>query len=237
MDTAAFIASQLAKGAWVTKTTVLAELVVLVDVVGDRLDVCRRRAPLRWIATTYVELLRGISALVPLFYMFFILPLFGQPVADGHWGDWPGADILGLWLGDRQVGAGQRQPGQRDALRALDFGPVTAFRRIILPLALPFMLPPLGNQLVELMKTTSLVSLITLSDLTFSGATGDHLRPADTDLEPGAAVLLVMAWPLSWLVRRYERHVTPWRARTPRHELRLRLLPGALSRTRCAACW
>ncbi|WP_255556791.1 hypothetical protein [Sodalis sp. dw_96] len=44
-------------------------------------------------------------------------------------------------------------------------------RRIILPQALPFMLPPLGNLLVELLKSTSLVSMITLSDLTFSGST------------------------------------------------------------------
>lgn len=217
VDTAAFIASQLAKGAWVTlKITVLAELVVLVMSLVIALMRLSPSRTLRWIATTYVELLRGISALVLLFYMFFILPLFGislSPMATG---------VIGLGLTFSAYGSEivrsalvNVSQGQRDALRALDFGPVTAFRRIILPQALPFMLPPLGNQLVELMKTTSLVSLITLSDLTFSG--GQLVTTLGQQTLIWSLVLLcyfVMAWPLSWLVRRYERHVTPWRQDT-----------------------
>lgn len=214
LDSAAFIARQLAHGALTTlHITVLAELVVLVLSFVIALMRLSPSRTLRWIATLYVEVLRGISALVLLFYLFFILPLFGislSPMTTG---------VLGLGLTFSAYGSEivrsalvNVSRGQRDAVRALDFGPVTAFRRILLPQALPFMLPPLGNQLVELMKTTSLVSLITLSDLTFAG--GQLVTTLGQQTLIWSIVLVcyfVMAWPLSWLVKRYERHVTAWR--------------------------
>jgi polar amino acid transport system permease protein len=161
----------------------------------------------------YVEVLRGISALVLLFYLFFILPLFGislSPMATG---------VIGLGLTFSAYGAEivraalvNVSRGQGDAVRALDIDPATAFRRITLPQALPFMLPPLGNQLVELMKTTSLVSLITLSDLTFSGAQLITTLGQQTLIWSIVLVCyFLMAWPLTWLVRRYERHISAWR--------------------------
>jgi polar amino acid transport system permease protein len=214
LDTARFVARQLANGALVTlEITFFAQLVV---VVMSFVIALMRLSPwrgLRWIATVYVEILRGISALVLLFYLFFILPLFSitlSPMVTG---------ILGLGLTFSAYGSeivrsalSNVARGQRDAIKALDFGPVTAFRRIILPQALPFMLPPMGNQLVELLKTTSLVSLITLSDLTFSG--GQLITTLGQQTLIWSIVLVcyfLMAWPLSWLVRRYERRVTHWR--------------------------
>lgn len=214
LDTAAFIARQLAHGALITlQITFLAELVVVVLSFVIALMRLSPSRVLRWIATIYVEVLRGISALVLLFYLFFILPLFGISLSPKT------AGVLGLGMTFSAYGSEivrsalvNVSRGQRDALRALDFGAITGLRRILLPQALPFMLPPLGNQLVELMKTTSLVSLITLSDLTFSG--GQLVTTLGQQTLIWSIVLVcyfVMAWPLSWLVRRYERHVTGWR--------------------------
>jgi polar amino acid transport system permease protein len=214
VETAGFIARQLANGALVTlQITFFAQIVVLVM---SFIIALMRLSPwraLRWIATVYVEILRGISALVLLFYLFFILPLFGislSPMTTG---------ILGLGLTFSAYGSEivrsaltNVSRGQRDAIKALDFDSITAFRRIVLPQALPFMLPPLGNQLVELLKTTSLVSLITLSDLTFSG--GQLITTLGQQTLIWSIVLVcyfVMAWPLSWLVKRYELRVTAWR--------------------------
>lgn len=214
MHTATFIASQLAKGAWVTlQITLMAEALVLVlsfVIALMRLSAWR---VLRWIATLYVEVLRGISALVLLFYLFFILPLFDISLSPTTTG------VIGLGLtfsayGSEIVRAAllNVSQGQRDAIQALDFGPVIALRRIILPQALPIMLPPLGNQLVELLKTTSLVSLITLTDLTFSGAQLITTLGQQTMIWCLVlAVYFLMAWPLTRLVRRYERHLTAWR--------------------------
>jgi polar amino acid transport system permease protein len=213
-ETARFIAGQLAHGALVTlQITFFAQIVV---VVMSFVIALMRLSPwraLRWVATVYVEILRGISALVLLFYLFFILPLFGislSPMTTG---------VLGLGLTFSAYGSeivrsalSNVSRGQRDALRALDFDSVTAFRRIVLPQALPFMLPPMGNQLVELLKTTSLVSLITLTDLTFAG--GQLVTTLGQQTLIWSIVLVcyfVMAWPLSWLVKRYELRVTAWR--------------------------
>lgn len=217
VDNAGFIARQLASGALVTlKITLLAQAVVVVMSFVIALMRLSPWRPLRWIATVYVEILRGISALVLLFYLYFILPLFGislSPMTTG---------VLGLGLTFSAYGSEivrsaltNVSHGQRDALRALDFDSITAFRRIILPQALPFMLPPMGNQLVELLKTTSLVSLISLSDLTFSGSQLITTLGQQTLIWSIVLVCyFLMAWPLSWLVRRYERHVTAWRQET-----------------------
>ena len=170
-------------------------------------------AALRGIAKAYIEILRGTSALIQLFYLFFILPVLGIDTSPME------AAALGLGLTFSAYGAeifragilGVDQ-GQWDAARALGMPHGVAFRRIILPQAFATMLAPFGNLLVELLKSTSLVSLITLSDLTFSGAqvitsTG---KPGQTW---GVVLLLyfLMCFPLARAVRSLEKRVTVYR--------------------------
>jgi polar amino acid transport system permease protein len=124
--------------------------------------------PLRWLATAYVELFRGTSALVQLFWLFFVLPHFGitlEPMAVG---------IAALGLNVGAYGAevvrgaiGSVTRGQWEAARALNLTRAQTLRRIVLPQAFVAMIPPWGNLFIELLKATSLVSLITLSDLAF----------------------------------------------------------------------
>lgn len=206
-----FIAGQLIKGASVTLLiTFFSALVALALAFAVALMAISSNRLLRIFARIYIEFFRGTSALVQLFYLFFILPLLGislEPMTTA---------VIGLGLNFSSFGAeivraalvnvGQEQ---QDALRALDFPPVIAFQRIILPQALAFMLPPLGNLLVELLKSTSLVSIITLSDLTFSGSTLITTLGHQTLI--WTLVLLgyfVLSWPIILLVRRYERHYT-----------------------------
>jgi polar amino acid transport system permease protein len=121
---------------------------------------------LRWLVTVYVEILRGISALVLLFYLFFILPLFGirlSPMTTG---------VIGLGLTFSAYGSeivrsalANVSRGQRDAVRALDFDSFTALQRIILPQALKPMLPILGNYLIGMFKETPLLAVITIPEL------------------------------------------------------------------------
>lgn len=125
-------------------------------------------APLRWLATGYIEAFRGTSALVQLFWLFFVLPHFGitlDPLSVG---------IMALGLNVGAYGAevvrgaiGGVAAGQWEAATALNMTRVQALRRIVLPQALVAMLPPWGNLFIELLKASSLVSLITLADLTF----------------------------------------------------------------------
>ncbi|HEY9538677.1 MAG TPA: ectoine/hydroxyectoine ABC transporter permease subunit EhuC [Kiloniellaceae bacterium] len=125
-------------------------------------------APLRWLAITYIELFRGTSALVQLFWLFFVLPHFGltlEPLTVA-------VAALGLNVGAYGAevvrGAIDAVPrGQWEATIALNMSRMEALRRIILPQAVVAMIPPWGNLFIELMKATALVSLITIGDLTF----------------------------------------------------------------------
>ncbi|MCC5849555.1 MAG: ectoine/hydroxyectoine ABC transporter permease subunit EhuC [Verrucomicrobia bacterium] len=124
--------------------------------------------PLRWLANIYVEIFRGTSALVQLFWFFFVLPFFGvslEPMLAG---------ILVLGLNSGAYGAevvrGAIQAvshGQKEAATALGFTPRQTLWRILLPQAVVSMLPPMSNVFIELLKNSALVSVISVHDLTF----------------------------------------------------------------------
>lgn len=147
-------------------TVVLAVPLALAAGIG-RLSSLR---PLRWIAAVYVEVFRGTSALVQLFWFYFVLPLFGVQLP---------AMLVGIVVLALNAGAYGAEvvrgairavpPGQREAGIALNLTRGQIMRRIVVPQAVPAMLPPAGNLLIELLKNTALVSLITITDLTFRG--------------------------------------------------------------------
>lgn len=147
----------------------------------------------RWLnlpALVYIDLFRGTSALVQLFWAYFALPLLGIELDAMT----VGIVVLGLNIGAYGAevvrGAVQSVPEeQRHAAAALNFTPVQAMRRVILPQAIVAMLPSFGNLSIELLKSTALVSLITLGDLTFKAqmARSETLRSA----EVFALVLLI----------------------------------------------
>jgi polar amino acid transport system permease protein len=124
---------------------------------------------LSWPAAIYVETFRGTSALVQLFWFYFVLPFFGLALTPFAAGVLVLALNTGAYGSEVVRGALQAVPrGQREAAAALNLsGPQTLWR-ILLPLALPAMLPPAGNLSIELLKNTALVSLITIAELTFT---------------------------------------------------------------------
>ena len=124
----------------------------------------------RSLARIYVDIFRGTSALVQLFWVYFALPLLGISL------DAMTAGILVLGLnagayGSEVVrGAIKSVPREQvEAAIALNLSERQTLWRIVLPQAILTMIPPFGNLLIELLKGTALVSLITLSELTFRG--------------------------------------------------------------------
>src|SRR4051812_5480819 len=124
--------------------------------------------PVRWLAGAFIEVFRGTSVVVQLFWFFFALPLLGLRLAPME------AAVLGLGLNQGAYGAeivrgaiGSVARGQGEAAVALNMTPVLRMRRVILPQAIPRMLPPFGNVAIDTLKATALVSLVTVSDLTF----------------------------------------------------------------------
>lgn len=159
----------LLQGALVTvEITVAGAVLALICAVVAALAKLYGPMPVRWLAVIYIETFRGTSALVQLFWMFFVLPHFGvtlEPLLVA-------IVALGLNIGAYGAevvrGAIVAVPrGQWEATIALNMSRATALRRIILPQAFVAMIPPWGNLLIELLKSTSLVSLITIADLTF----------------------------------------------------------------------
>lgn len=125
-------------------------------------------AALRWPAGFVIELFRGSSSLVQLFWAFYVLPFFGinLPALVA------GVLVLGLNEGSYfsevvRAGLNAVPSGQREAALTLGFSPGYRFFRVILPQALPIMIPPFGNALITMLKFTSLVSLVTIQDLSF----------------------------------------------------------------------
>jgi polar amino acid transport system permease protein len=171
--------------------------------------------PVRWLAVVYIEIFRGTSALVQLFWLFFVLPLFGltmEPLTVG---------ILALGLNVGAYGAEVVRGavtavprGQWEATIALNMSRAQALRRIILPQAVVAMIPPWGNLFIELLKATALVSLITITDLTFAAYQINQTALRSVEI---FSLVLVMYFFISqaiaWLMHSAERYLARGLAR------------------------
>lgn len=123
---------------------------------------------LKVVAIVYVEFFRGTSLLVQLFWLFFVLPLFGislNPFLTGFLAVGLNAGAYGAELVRGAIVAVPR--GQWEAAYALSMSSANRMRRIILPQAIALMLPAWGNLVIEILKSTSLVALISVPDLMF----------------------------------------------------------------------
>src|SRR5688572_2356611 len=159
----------LLQGAKLTlEIALLGSILAVIAATGAALAKMYGSAPLRWLAVSYIEIFRGTSALVQLFWLFFVLPHFGITLEPFT------VAVLGLGLNVGAYGAevvrgaiSSVTRSQWEAATALNMTRAQAIRRIILPQAFIAMIPPWGNLFIELLKSTALVSLITLADLAF----------------------------------------------------------------------
>lgn len=183
----------LADGAWIT-VQVTFYAVILGTVIGMLGGVASLSPirPLRWLARVYVEVFRGVSAIILLFWVFFALPpllgIFLPPLPAGVIAL---GTNMGAYATELVRGAIQAIPkGQTEASIALNLSAYKRLRHVILPQAVAIMLPPYGNLSIEVMKASALVSLIALNDLTFEAQNLRVNRAADS-LEIFVPVLLL----------------------------------------------
>lgn len=199
------------QGALVTaQLTVLGSALALVAAFVAGLGRLSRIAPIRWVATVYIEFFRGTSIFVQLFWAYFVLPFAGitlSPLVAG-------VMALGLNVGAYGAevvrGAILSVPkDQYEATIALNLTKYARMRHVILPQALPLMVPTFGNNAIELLKATAVVSLISLTDMTFQAQvvraqTGSTLIPFLIIL----ILYFAMASLISFGVRLTERRLT-----------------------------
>jgi len=125
--------------------------------------------PVRWACVGYIEIFRGTSALVQLFWLFYVLPLFGPRVEPFTAGVMAVALNIGAYAAIVVEASIRAVPkGQYEAAIALNLSSFNRMRRIVLPQAIRIMIPPFGNLAIQLFKLTALVSFIGISDLTFT---------------------------------------------------------------------
>lgn len=122
----------------------------------------------RWFNRLYVELVRAVPILVLILWVYYGLPV----VFDITLGTFA-AGVIALALSDSafeaeifRAGIQSVDKGQREAAKSLGLNRFQSMRLVVLPQALRRILPALGNQLVYMLKMSSLVSVIGLSDLT-----------------------------------------------------------------------
>jgi polar amino acid transport system permease protein len=125
-------------------------------------------AVLRWISVGFIELFRGTSMVVQLFFFFYVLPHFGIPLPKMLCGILVVGFNEGAYAAEivRAAVVG-RARGQNEACIALNMGKTLRMRRVLIPQSVSTMLPPFGNVFVDLLKNSALVSIITVAGLTF----------------------------------------------------------------------
>jgi polar amino acid transport system permease protein len=158
--------------------SVLAQLMGVIFGLFAALAKMSKAAPLRWIADVYIWYFRGTPLLVQMVLLFFgfgVMKIYGFPTIHIGIVSISGAIQAGtLALGINEgaymaeivrAGIESIDPGQMEAAKSLGMTFGLAMRRIVLPQALKVIVPPLGNEFNNMMKTTSLMEVISAGEL------------------------------------------------------------------------
>jgi His/Glu/Gln/Arg/opine family amino acid ABC transporter permease subunit len=160
------------------------------------------------LAFLYIEIVRGMPALTLLFLIYFGLVPAGIVLNSFL------AAVVALGLNGAaylaevyRAGIQAVDSGQREAAQMLGLRRSQVMREVILPQAVPIVLPPMGNYLVSLLKDTSIASLISAPELMLRSRdlAGTYYQPMGYYLLAGA-MYLIMAWPMMHGVRWLERY-------------------------------
>ena len=127
-----------------------------------------QRAPLRALNRVYVEVVRAVPILVLILWVYYGLPIVVGLSVSVFW-----AGVIALALSDSafeaeifRAGIQSIDRGQLEAADSIGLGYLDRMRYVVLPQAIRRVLPPLGNQLVYMLKMSSLVSIIGMEELT-----------------------------------------------------------------------
>ena len=184
----------LLQGTWLTMRLAITSLFfgLLFGLIGATMKLSSI-APLRWLATIYTTVVRGLPELLVVFAVYFGGSIIISMVARDIFGYqqridigsfWPGVLALSVMFGAYatevfRMAIAEIPQGQWESAASLGMRPVQTFLRIILPQLWIIALPALGNLFLVLLKDTALISLIGLKDLMYYSS-----RAAQTTGEP-----------------------------------------------------
>lgn len=204
------ISQELSRGLFVTISILIASslFAYFMGFVSGLLRLSKHTI-IRKLTGLYIELFRGTSLIVQLFWLYYAIPmLFGINLGS----NWIiGVIAIGLNYGAylSEVVRGSVEAvdeGQTEAAIALNLSSFQKMRYIILPRAVRMMLPEFGNYTIQMLKGTALVSLISLNDILYYG---NILRSSNLSQAPLIYLVIlifyfVLALPLIFLTRKAE---------------------------------
>ncbi|WP_061238697.1 amino acid ABC transporter permease [Ectopseudomonas composti] len=156
-----------------------------------------------------VNVIRGLPIIVQLFYIYFVLPDFGIQLTAFQ------AGVIGLGIAysayqaeNFRAGIQAIQQGQVEAAESLGMRGAMVMRRVVLPQAFRIALPPYGNTLVMMLKDSSLVSTITVAEMTRAGQLIASSTFENMTVYTLVALLyLALSLPLGYGLRRLEARI------------------------------
>jgi polar amino acid transport system permease protein len=204
----------LVRALWVVIQMVTVSL-VLSFILGLALSLMRisKLAPLRWLATGYIDFFRGVPLLLVLTFVYYALALVGSQTGLGFLILPPiPAAILSLTLVYGaysaeifRAGIGAVHRGQMEAARSLGMTYPQAMRYVVLPQAIRVVIPPLTSELISLIKDTSLASVIAVQEVLFVARQRMNLAANPSPLTAAAIIYLMFTLPLIRVAGRLER--------------------------------
>ena len=166
-------------------------------------------APARWFVRAYVDFVRGTPLLIQVFLIYFALPVIGINLSEF----WAGVTALsfnaaGFIAEIVRAGLGSIDRGQTEAARSIGMTPNQVLVHILLPQIYRPVLPPLTNELITLVKGSSLLSVISVYELTRAGQAIISERFVPFEIYALIALYYyVLISGLAWLSRTLERRL------------------------------
>ncbi|WHY77225.1 amino acid ABC transporter permease [Neobacillus sp. WH10] len=156
------------------KNTVLASIIALIGsfIIGVIVAVMRIAPikPLNWIGSAYVEFIRNIPLLIIAFFFYIGLPAIGVTLSGFVAGTIALAIYTASFIAEAIRAGIQSVPkGQMEAARSSGLTYLQAMRIIILPQAIKIVIPPIGNQFINLVKNSAILGMIAGLDLMYFG--------------------------------------------------------------------
>jgi len=161
--------------------------------------------PLRWALVAWVDLFRAFPPLVLLVFLYAGLPFAGIELGAF------GCVAIGFFLNTGayyaevlRAGLGSVPPGLSEAARSTGLGPVQTLRFVVLPPALRNVLPDLVSNTLEVVKLTSIASVVALPELLFQARQAQSVTYNPTPILVAAALYFLLLWPGVRLLSRLE---------------------------------
>jgi putative glutamine transport system permease protein len=193
--------------------TILASLLALIGsfVLGSIIAVMRIAPikPLNWLGTAYVEFIRNIPLLLVVYVFYLGLPSLGVTMSGFLCGTLGLTVYTASYIAEAiRAGILSISKGQMEAARASGLTYSQAMMNVILPQAIKIVVPPISNQFLNLVKNSSILSVVAGLDLMYFGekVESETLNTFDTYIFVGL-FYLILTIPLSYASSLLERRL------------------------------